>query len=421
MKKLILKFLSVSLIVSVLAGVMCGCTDSKNGRLDAKEQQNDVFANVEHRVIDVDVDLNSDSRIALTDFGLEVLKHEYSEGNIMISPLSILSALAMTANGASGITLEEFEQVMGMSVDEANAYLYVLNEMMNNSSSCKCNSANAIWVNKNMEIVLDKDYIQTMADYFSANLYYKGFDQTVVDDINSFVKENTNEMIPTIINDLRNDDAMVLVNALAFDGEWDVPYEEGSIQDKFFTNIDGSTSTVSMMNSTENSYIRSAEGYGLMKDYKDGEYKFVALLPNEDVDFNDFINNLTAEDLIIAMENPVHCEVNAYIPKFKSEYSTELSSALKDMGMSSAFDEQADFSSMTEGPNHLRIDYVIHKTSIEVSENGTLAAAATAIIMKNDEIAETSSLEVNLNRPFIYAIVDTETMTPIFIGMTTTL
>lgn len=422
MKKPVLKILSATLIVAMFSGILGGCANTSGNKKSSEKEENQLFSDVEKRVVDVDFDLTSDARVNFTDFGLDLLKQNFSDGNVMVSPLSILSALTMVANGAEGMTLEEFEDVFGMSVDDMNAYIYLLGEIFENSKKCSCNNANAIWVNENKNIEFDKDFLQAMYDYYDANVNEEPFSGSTLKDINNFVEENTDGMIPEIIEDLDEDSALVLVNALAFEGKWETEYEDDNVWDEEFTNLDGSVSTVSMMHSTEEEYIMCENGYGVMKNYQGGEYKFVALLPDEGVEFEDFVMGLTGDDFIDAITNSYSTDVRTKIPKFTSEYEIELNESLKEMGIVEAFDDDlADFGGIGEMQNTISIDYVIHKTYIEVDESGTKAAAATAIVMEDACTADPGPdpICVYLDRPFVYAIVETDTMTPVFIGMTT--
>lgn len=418
MKKPITKFLSMTLVIAMMAGIFTGCEQQskKKSRSDVKETENQLFEEVEQREVDVDVDLESDARYSLTDFGLEILKNNNNSENKMISPLSILTALTMVANGSDGITKEEFEEVFGMTIEDANAYLYLLSETVTNTEVNEVRTANAIWVNSDKEIEMDKDFLQAMSDYFSSNVYYQKFNDKCLKDINNFVDENTDGMIEKIIDNLSGKEPMILINTLTFDAEWEDEYESDSVNDSIFYNLDGTTSDIKMMSSTEYAFLKCNQGTGFIKDYKNGDFAFVALLPDEDVSIDEFVSNLTAEEFINTVSNPEYVSVDCGLPEFKSEYSITLNETLMKMGLKTAFSEDADFSKLSEGDNDVYIDCVIHKTYIEVTEKGTKASAATALEMK-DCALESSDEMVYLDRPFVYAIVDSKTSTPLFIGV----
>ncbi len=402
MKKFI-KVISASLAAVIVLGAVGGCDNH-----DRKKTNK------------YDVDLTGDDRTEYLSFGLDVLKANYDGGNQLVSPLSILTALTMVANGADGITLEEFEDVFGMSVDEANKYIYMLSKSFESSEDCKTNNANAIWVNEDYGIEFDKEYLNTMSEFYSSDVYKAEFNKSTEEDMNKFVDKYTDGMIPEIVDDLDSNSAMILINALSFEGKWSKEYRPNDIEDMTFHNLDGSTAIVQMMSSEEGEFIETSYGYGVMKNYEGGEYKFVALLPNEDVVFDDFIDTLEAEDFLDAVNNPVTYKVYTKIPEFTSENTYDLSDVLVEMGLKTAFDDDANFRNLTKEDNSLCIDSVIHKTFIEVNRDGTKAAAATKVDMMPlaSAIDDIPTFEVTLDRPFVYAIVETETMTPVFIGIT---
>lgn len=420
MKKVVTKLISATLATAMLAGLMTGCSVAKSSskKLENSGKQ-EIFKNAEQRVIDVDCDLAGEGRTNLAEFGLDMIRATYAGKNEMVSPMSILIALSMAANGAEGVTKDEFESMFGMSVKDMNAYLYLLSEVLGASES-QFNSANAVWVNSDQKVEFNKDYIQTIADYYESSLYYDSFSGDACNNINKFVDTNTRGMIPKIIDELTSNQTLVLINAMAFEAEWDNKFKTENVRNEHFYNLDGSDSMVSMMYGDTDQYLVFENGEGFIKDYEGGEFKFVALLPDEDVDFEEFINNLSGEDFVNIVTNAEYTGVDISIPKFKCEYETELSSVLSEMGIPSAFDDSADFSNLLVD-YQLNIDKVIHKTFIEVDTEGTKAAASTAITMHNGVTMMESRPQVYLDRPFVYAIVDAQYMTPVFMGMITEL
>lgn len=175
------------------------------------------------------------------------------------------------------------------------------------------------------------------------------------------------------------------------------------------------------MYSTEAYYLEDDSTTGFIRPYEDG-YSFMALLPKEGISIEDYISHLSAEKLIGLVENAsTDYEVDAAIPKFKSEYSIELKDTLQNMGMTDAFDEeQADFRGIGTSDNrNIYINMVLHKTYIEVDEQGTKAGASTVVgMVETMSLYEPEIKTVHLDRPFVYAIIDTETQMPIFLGVT---
>ncbi len=175
------------------------------------------------------------------------------------------------------------------------------------------------------------------------------------------------------------------------------------------------------MYSEEGGYIKGEKETGFVKYYKDGNYAFVALLPDEGVKMSDYIESLTGERLLSLIENRGG-SVNAGLPKFKFDWSASLVEPLMNMGMETVFTERSDLSGLGWTDNHeaLAISDVIHKTHIEVDESGTRAAAVTAVIVNRvTSVAPGNTPYVILDRPFVYAIIDTNSNLPIFLGFIT--
>jgi serpin B len=159
-----------------------------------------------------------------------------------------------------------------------------------------------------------------------------------------------------------------------------------------------------------------------LKYYKGGKYAFLALLPNEGMSIESYIDSLDGENLYSLLSNVIRCEVRTSIPKFESEFAIEFSEILSNMGMPTPFDPyNANFTKMGESiTKQLYISRVIHKTFIQVAEKGTKAGAVTVVeVGDNASAAPTEPKRVYLNRPFVYMIIDTQNNVPIFIGSMT--
>lgn len=339
--------------------------------------------------------------------------------NVLISPLSVVLALAMTANGADGKTKTEMESVLAkdVSIEELNEYLHTYIDSLPSNKDSKLQLANSIWYRDSEGLTINDDFLQKNADYYDAQIYTSEFNEQTLKDINTWVNENTDGMIEQILNQIDPAAVMYLINALCFDAEWETPYESHQVRDNTFTSIDGEKQQIAMMYGDESFYLSDAKATGFIKDYKDAAYRFAALLPNEDVSITDYISSLTYDGLLQTLQNAEETAVETGLPKFEGKYEITLNDILKTMGMPSAFDsEKADFSKMgTSDVGNLYIDFVLHKTFISVDELGTEAGAATVVAM-GSESAAIIEKQVILNRPFVYMILDGETNLPIFIG-----
>jgi len=382
---------------------------------------NDLMKDVPAKAVDVLPNMDAGAAAA-ADFGVRLFKTSMEEGeNTLISPLSVLYALAMTANGADGETLAQMEQVLGMDVDNLNSYMLAYLNLLPESKDYKMSLANSIWFKDDPNFLVEQSFLQTNADYYGAGAYKAAFDEGTRNDINNWVKEHTDGMIPEIIDEIPDEAIMYLVNALAFDAKWADEYEEHQIREGRFTMEDGTRQDVDMMHSEEYTYLEDDLATGFIKYYKDRKYAFVAMLPNEGVSVSQYVDSLTGEHMRELLNNPQDVTVFASIPKFETEYDIEMSEVLQEMGMTDAFDWRvADFSRLgtynVDGMN-ICINRVLHKTFISVSEQGTRAGAATAVEMVAEGAMEIVEFkEVVLDRPFVYMLIDCETNLPFFIG-----
>ena len=337
--------------------------------------------------------------------------------NALISPLSVMLALTMTANGADGKTRDEMEAVLGgeISLEELNEYLYTYVEKLPSSKGERMHLANSLWIRED-KMNVEQDFLQKSTDYYKASIYEAPFDEQTVKDINSWVDQHTDRMIDQLVEKLDPRAMILLLNALAFDGLWETSFAEDAVSyEWFYPEKEGKDpQSIKMLTGKEMLYIDDGETTGFLKPYKKRNYSFAALLPGEDCSMEEFVSSLTGEKFLEWMQSARETEVEIMLPKFKCEYSTKLKDALISMGMPTAFGDESNFYKMgsaSGGP--LYINNVIHKTYISVDEQGTKAAALTEVEM----YLRGPGTAVNLNRPFVYAIIDNATSLPLFIGM----
>lgn len=358
------------------------------------------------------------------EFSLNMFKKSFADGNgenILVSPLSAVPALTMAANGADKETLSEMEKVLGgeLKIEELNKQLSEYLNGLYTGEKCRLHMANSIWIKDVKDLTVYLSFIKTNRDYYDAQIYKAPFNAETVGKINDWTKDNTDGMIKKVINTIDQNIVMYLINALAFDAEWNKPYSADDISDGIFTASDGSRQKAEMMRSEEKVYLSDGKAVGFMKPYKGGKYSFAAILPNKNITLEEYVDSLTAEGLKKLLTDYTLGSVDAKMPKFEYDYDIRLDGILKEMGMPSAFDgDKADFSEMGKMKNgNLYIGSVIQKTFIKVDEKGTKAGAATAIAIENAAISVPKvKKQVYLDRPFIYMIVDNESHLPIFMG-----
>ena len=409
-KKIILGCLSLMLVCAMMLN-LTGCATT----VQAANLMEGVTPNKVSALEDL-----SGNNSAVTDFAVRLFKASEENGkNTLISPLSVLCALAMTANGAEDETLQQMEDVLGMTTEEMNLYIYSYMQKLPQNEKYKLSLANSIWFTDHERFTVNQDFLQTTADYYGADIYKAPFNEQTCKDINNWVKEKTDGMIPSALDEIPADALMYLINALAFDAEWADVYEKYQVKDGEFTKEDGTKQECEFMYSTESNYFEDEKATGFLKYYKSGKYAFVAMLPKEGVSVSEYIASLTGESLNEMLSNPEHTTVYTSIPKFETSYSVEMTEILKSMGMTEAFDpNNADFAGLGSSTGgNISISRVIHKTFISVEEKGTKAAAVTIVEPGDGAAMEPEQpKEVYLDRPFVYMLIDCENNIPFFIG-----
>lgn len=415
-------------LLLTFALLLSSCANSKPDAT-ANENKSEIETNPSEPFVptayDIDRDLPIDKQLSLAQmsFALDLFKSEVhfeKEGeNILLSPLSVQLALALTANGAAGETAEQMLDVLaaGHTSEELNNFLSDMMIRMEEPGYFKLNMSNSVWF-KDKDFSVNKDFLGKASDYYDAEVFEKPFDEGTVGEINEWVNKNTDGMIEKIIDELDKKTIMCLINTILFDAEWDEPYYEYSVSDGTFNSYGGNKRTVDMMHSSEKVYLSDENAEGFIKPYKGNRYSFAALLPDEDVDIYDYISSLSAERLQSILAGEKH-NVIATMPKFECDFDSELSENLKAMGMPLAFDdENADFSGFGTAEGNIFIGQVLHSTHISVTEDGTKAGAATLVdVMCGAAYEENEPKEVILDRPFVYMIIENETNLPIFMGV----
>ena len=368
-----------------------------------------------------EVDASMKATLQTADFSVELFRQNLSgQGNTLISPFSVFFALGMTANGAEGETLHQMEETLGLSLEECNAaaQMYLDARWENDENPLKL--ANSIWINNRNDFRVNPNFLKDNADIYQAEVFETVFNQQTAQKINGWIDTKTEGKIPEIIDQVPNNAIMYLANALSFESEWMEPYEKFEVEEGIFHRADGASQNVEFMNSEESYYVEDEQAAGFIKPYADHRYAFMAVLPNEGVSLEEYIEELDGEKLQQMIREPESVLVHASMPKFESDYSVELNQALQNMGMKDAFSPVlADFSGMGGGLQKapLCISDILHKTFIAVDEQGTKAGAATVVQMAKTSLLNPEDAKtVNLDRPFIYMIVDTQNQIPLFMG-----
>ena len=207
---------------------------------------------------------------ALAAFALDLLRENWTGENILLSPLSVLSALGMTANGAGGKTLAQMESVLGLPAEELNAALAAWAAGLPQEKDFRVDLANSLWLRDDGSFTADPDFLQTVTDWYGAGVFPSKFDSEAVKDINGWVSGSTHGMIPEIIREIPDEAVLYLINALALEAEWERIYKDTQVhENRIFTTEDGREQSVTLMYSDEGFYLEDARAQGFLKPYKE--------------------------------------------------------------------------------------------------------------------------------------------------------
>ncbi len=417
------RFFATVLLLAMLAG--CGTKkDDESWRSEQPpavmaEESADLMLGVQARPLAA-LDEAAEPE-ALADFGLALFQRCFQGGNTLLSPLSVLEALGMAANGAAGDTLAQMEAAFGADMDTLNESLHAYVSGLPDGEGGSVHIANGIWLNADAGLRVEPEFLQTNADYYGAGVYERPFDGSLAAEVNGWVAERTAGRIESILDGVPEGAVSYLVNALSFDGTWEDIYREDQVRPGTFTTQTGEKQDGPFLWSTERAFLRDGDAVGFLKYYQGRDYAFAALLPTEDVSLGDYIASLTGQRLREVLENAdENAYVNAAIPKFSGSYGAQLQTILADMGLSDAFDPgRADFSRLGKSDSgNLYLGRVLHKTFINVDEKGTQAGAATAVEVEAAGLLGPEE-QVCLDRPFVYMLIDCAHNAPLFIGAVT--
>lgn len=391
------------------------------GTLTSCQQEN--LTNNENTIIELD---EKSAQLIEADnaFGLEIfqkIREASDDENIMISPLSISVAFAMAYNGADSDTKTEMENAMklnGLTKEQINnSYKMLIGGLESLDKNVVFEIANAIFYADGFSV--KPDFLNINKTIYNAETEKLNFGSPLaVQAINDWVTAKTHDKIKNIIKELNPLDRMVLLNAIYFNGIWTNKFDEKGTHLLGFTKTDGTNIDVPMMKKEEKLDYTSNSLFSAIKmPYGNGQYNMIVMLPAKDKNSQDVINELSATNWKNWLESfEPKDPVVVTMPRFKFAFETKLNQVLAQMGMEKAFQPNiADFSKLSD--EDLFISSAIHKSFIDVNENGTEAAAVTSITFTTTSIGiEPPKTYFTVNRPFLFAITEKDTGAILFIG-----
>jgi serine protease inhibitor len=363
--------------------------------------------------------ITADNAFGLSLFR-EVVTSDKEAKNIFISPTSVALALAMAYNGAQGDTKAAMENVLqkkGFTLQEINeSYKSLIDALVTVDPKVLLEVANSIWYRQDFTVL--PDFITLNSNYFYATVKAADFNNpATVDAINGWVNEKTHEKITSIIDNIASEAVMYLINAIYFKGIWRSEFDKEKTADGPFTSGEGEMLTIPMMQQQDTfRYFHNEKLACAELPYGQGNYNMIILLPEIGITLQDVIGSLTSESWEAMMNSLTREELVVRLPKFKFDYERTINDELTDMGMGIAFSDMADFTGINSDGG-LKISKVLHKTFVEVDEEGTEAAAVTAVIIGTTAYpGEKVPISFVVDHPFVFAIRERDTGAIVFIG-----
>jgi serine protease inhibitor len=359
--------------------------------------------------------IEADQQFAFELFG-EVCSLSEEE-NIMISPLSVSCALGMTMNGSAGTTLDAFYDVLHFG-DLTNAevnesYKDLMDQLVRLDDKVQFSIANSIWYKLGYNVL--EDFVTTNRTWFDAEVRQLDFsDPQSVDIINGWIEEKTNDKIQDMLDFIPPDAVMYLINAIYFNAKWKYQFDKKDTYQGNFHLADGSTSPANFMK-INGAFSRTVtEDFSAVEmPYGDSSYSMVVILPAEGKTTGDLLSGMDISGWNSLYSSLSTGNVQIELPRFKYGFKDLLNDPLINLGLGIAFSGGADFSRITPGGG-LFISRVIHQSFIDVQEEGTEAAAATIVELRETSAGGPSTFRAD--RPFIYLIKENSTGAILFMG-----
>jgi serpin B len=351
------------------------------------------------------------------------IQQEKPDENIFISPLSVDIALHMTVNGASGETKEVMKETLGvadLSDEEVNeAAKSLIEQLLNMDQDVALAIANSIWFRD--IFTLQPGFDALIQEYYHGRIEGLDFDNPETKSvINQWVAEQTEGKIQNLIQQIKDTDVMFLINAIYFKADWQYQFNPDDTRDEPFYLADGGTVPVPLMSNrnTKVNYRFQDEFQVVELPYGNGQFSMVILLPFGENTIDDLMSELTTDQLNGWLEQTDTLTTHLLMPKFKTEFKLNLNDVLKGMGMELPFTTDATFHNFFEQNvgEKLYMDRVIHQAFIEVNEEGSEAAAATAVAIGLESINLNRPDMIRVDRPFAYFIREKHTGAILFAG-----
>ena len=403
----------------------CGTTQNKqniNTDINAKIEATKPLDNMDNEYL-----ILSDAQQSIVDrgnqFALNLFRTQAGMDSKVVSPLSVSFLMAMLANGADSTTKDEILSTVAgdksLSVAELNdTYAAFLRMAANGDKLTTINIANYIALNKGFK--LKSTYAGTVGSKYAANVENLDFaSPKALKHINQWCSDKTCRMIPSIIDRLNPSDVAVLLNAIYFNGSWTHQFPKKNTRLENFQGYTRDIKKVDMMHQERKFFYADNSRFAAVElPYGNGQYSMTVLLPNEGVSINDMMKQLTAGEFAKLQQQMSECIVDLKLPRFSTTTNVSLNVPLSALGAKTMFTSSADFSGMADAG--VFVSAMLQKAKIEVSEEGTKAAAVTAGVIALTALHEQPRhVKFHAKRPFVYTINEKNSNAILFIGQFT--
>ncbi|WP_432353934.1 serpin family protein [Sporosarcina sp. A2] len=345
------------------------------------------------------------------------------DGNVFVSPVSLLMALSMLQNGAEGKTRDEITdamQVNGLDVEAINrANASLLDHLQRSDDELTLKTANSIWVND--QYTLQEKFKQITQDYYLAEAQAMDItDPKSVDRMNEWVQQATNGKIEEIVQSPLDDSlVMFLLNAVYFKASWTYPFNENATEEDNFNKMDGTVTKVPFMQLNEElPYLETDQFQAVSLPYGDeGNMAMDIYVPKEEMNLEEFLSSWTPDNRTLWNDSFESRLGTVRFPKFQLDYEVLLNDVLEELGMREAFGEGAELGKLVEEEeDRLLVSKVLQKTYLSVDEKGTEAAAVTSIAVDTESAPMGEPFEFIADKPFLLTIRDKEADILLFAG-----
>lgn len=401
------KILKTLLIPGIIAGTIISCTNDNPGP-----------ANYPDPIYPVQVP----SRISAgtNEFSFKFLhtlqQTEASDKNLFVSPLSLHMALGMLLNGAEKETADEILkslQMEGVSLtDLNNAYKTLLNDLPIADSKVSLGLANSLWYKSGF--CVQPDFQSVLKNSFNAEATGLPFDNAAKDKINQWASDKTNGKIKKVIDEIKPEHVMFLLNALYFKGDWKYQFDAKNTTEETFKLENGSGKPVKMMFTKSKFKTTSTETYSAVQlPYGNGQYNMTLLVPKGQNTVDNMLTSFNASDWDRIRAGMPEANIEVGLPRFTLEYSAQLKETLREMGIQKAFTTQAELGKINPKAD-LFVDFVKQDAYLGIDEKGTEAAAVTSIGVGMTSVGPNQ--QVLCDRPFALIISENTSNTILFMG-----